>query len=243
MSHSFGESYRVGSTSGVHAITVFCSWDHKVTQRRASRLQHDNIRTHLKVSCSGALGLLPRPCVPVAPQRQSWPVSPACGGQGAGLGPAHSGFRTRGGPGNHPGFSSRTRLSLGAVCWPGLVSPVLERAGAHVAGTCRSQRVLVGRRAQGGSLLSACPRGCPWSPWPGVPVFSGPPVGRSPGGPAGTQPCLAPVARGKQGLFASCAVSEQTESRGLVPCPRPVAQLGLVASPPSRGSCPGIPQL
>uniref|UniRef100_A0ABI8A6Q7 Transmembrane channel-like protein n=1 Tax=Felis catus TaxID=9685 RepID=A0ABI8A6Q7_FELCA len=48
MSHSFGESYRVGSTSGVHAITVFCSWDHKVTQRRASRLQHDNIRTHLK---------------------------------------------------------------------------------------------------------------------------------------------------------------------------------------------------
>ncbi|XP_077922312.1 transmembrane channel-like protein 6 isoform X11 [Halichoerus grypus] len=48
MSHSFGESYRVGSTSGVHAVTVFCSWDHKVTQRRASRLQHDNIRTHLK---------------------------------------------------------------------------------------------------------------------------------------------------------------------------------------------------
>lgn len=55
MSHSFGESYRVGSTSGVHAVTVFCSWDHKVTQRRASRLQHDNIRTHLKVSRSGAL--------------------------------------------------------------------------------------------------------------------------------------------------------------------------------------------
>nr|XP_025715455.1 transmembrane channel-like protein 6 isoform X12 [Callorhinus ursinus] len=48
MSRSFGESYRVGSTSGVHAVTVFCSWDHKVTQRRASRLQHDNIRTHLK---------------------------------------------------------------------------------------------------------------------------------------------------------------------------------------------------
>lgn len=158
MSHSFGESYRVGSTSGVHAITVFCSWDHKVTQRRASRLQHDNIRTHLKVSCLGALGLLPRPCVPVSPQCQSWPVSPACGGQGAGLGPAHSGFQTRGGPGNHPGFSSRAHLSLGAVCWQGLVSPVLECAGAHVAGTRRSQRVLVGRRAQGGSLLSACPR-------------------------------------------------------------------------------------
>lgn len=48
MSHSFGESYRVGSASGVHAVTVFCSWDHKVTQRRASCLQHDNIRTHLK---------------------------------------------------------------------------------------------------------------------------------------------------------------------------------------------------
>ncbi|XP_045425520.1 transmembrane channel-like protein 6 isoform X3 [Lemur catta] len=48
MAHAFGESYRVGSTSGVHAITVFCSWDYKVTQRRASRLQHDNIRTRLK---------------------------------------------------------------------------------------------------------------------------------------------------------------------------------------------------
>ncbi|XP_055431227.1 transmembrane channel-like protein 6 isoform X4 [Bubalus kerabau] len=48
MSHSFGESYRVGSTSGVHAITVFCSWDYKVTQRWATRLQHDNIRTQLK---------------------------------------------------------------------------------------------------------------------------------------------------------------------------------------------------
>ncbi|XP_032177774.1 transmembrane channel-like protein 6 isoform X4 [Mustela erminea] len=48
MSRSFGESYRVGSASGVHAVTVFCSWDHKVTQRRASRLQCDNIRTHLK---------------------------------------------------------------------------------------------------------------------------------------------------------------------------------------------------
>ncbi|XP_055264444.1 transmembrane channel-like protein 6 isoform X1 [Moschus berezovskii] len=48
MSRSFGESYRVGSTSGVHAITVFCSWDYKVTQRWATRLQHDNIRTQLK---------------------------------------------------------------------------------------------------------------------------------------------------------------------------------------------------
>ncbi|XP_040100622.1 transmembrane channel-like protein 6 isoform X3 [Oryx dammah] len=48
MSRSFGESYRVGSASGVHAITVFCSWDYKVTQRWAIRLQHDNIRTQLK---------------------------------------------------------------------------------------------------------------------------------------------------------------------------------------------------
>ncbi|XP_036691238.1 transmembrane channel-like protein 6 isoform X1 [Balaenoptera musculus] len=48
MSRSFGESYRVGSTSGVHAITVFCSWDYKVTQKWATRLQHDNIRTQLK---------------------------------------------------------------------------------------------------------------------------------------------------------------------------------------------------
>ncbi|XP_073092108.1 transmembrane channel-like protein 6 isoform X11 [Manis javanica] len=48
MSRSFGESYRVGSTLGVHAITVFCSWDYKVTQKWASRLQHDNIRTQLK---------------------------------------------------------------------------------------------------------------------------------------------------------------------------------------------------
>ncbi|XP_019499986.1 PREDICTED: transmembrane channel-like protein 6 isoform X2 [Hipposideros armiger] len=48
MSHSFGESYRVGSTSGAHAITIFCSWDHKVTQKWASCLQHDNIRTRLK---------------------------------------------------------------------------------------------------------------------------------------------------------------------------------------------------
>ncbi|KAM5272737.1 transmembrane channel-like protein 6 [Ctenodactylus gundi] len=48
MSHSFGESYRVGSTKGVHAMTVFCSWDCKVTEKRASRLQRDNICTRLK---------------------------------------------------------------------------------------------------------------------------------------------------------------------------------------------------
>uniref|UniRef100_A0A8D2DMG1 Transmembrane channel-like protein n=1 Tax=Sciurus vulgaris TaxID=55149 RepID=A0A8D2DMG1_SCIVU len=48
MSHAFGESYRVGSTKGVHAITVFCSWDYKVTEKRASRLQQDNLRTQLK---------------------------------------------------------------------------------------------------------------------------------------------------------------------------------------------------
>ncbi|XP_016061771.1 PREDICTED: transmembrane channel-like protein 6 [Miniopterus natalensis] len=48
MSRSFGESYRVGSTLGAHALAVFCSWDHKVTQKWASRLQHDNIRTRLK---------------------------------------------------------------------------------------------------------------------------------------------------------------------------------------------------
>ncbi|XP_027705979.1 transmembrane channel-like protein 6 isoform X3 [Vombatus ursinus] len=47
MSRSFGKSYQVGSTLGVHAITVFCSWDYRVTQRWAS-LQHDNIRTQLK---------------------------------------------------------------------------------------------------------------------------------------------------------------------------------------------------
>lgn len=50
MSHAFGESYRVGSTLGAHAMAIFCSWDHKVTQKWASRLQHDNIRTRLKVS-------------------------------------------------------------------------------------------------------------------------------------------------------------------------------------------------
>lgn len=50
MSHSFGESYRVGSTKGIHALTVFCSWDYKVTQKRASRVQQDSICTQLKVS-------------------------------------------------------------------------------------------------------------------------------------------------------------------------------------------------
>ncbi|XP_068932829.1 transmembrane channel-like protein 6 isoform X1 [Petaurus breviceps papuanus] len=48
MSRSFGKSYQVGSTLGVHAITVFCSWDYRVTQKWASRLQQDNIRTQLK---------------------------------------------------------------------------------------------------------------------------------------------------------------------------------------------------
>lgn len=50
MSHSFGESYRVGSTKGIHALTVFCSWDYKVTQKRASRVQQDSICIQLKVS-------------------------------------------------------------------------------------------------------------------------------------------------------------------------------------------------
>ncbi|XP_005070253.1 transmembrane channel-like protein 6 isoform X1 [Mesocricetus auratus] len=48
MSHSFGESYRVGSTKGIHALTVFCTWDYKVTQKRASRVQQDSICTQLK---------------------------------------------------------------------------------------------------------------------------------------------------------------------------------------------------
>ncbi|XP_049557502.1 transmembrane channel-like protein 6 isoform X4 [Orcinus orca] len=61
MSRSFGESYRVGSTSGVHAVTVFCSWDYKVTQKWASRLQHDNIRTQLKeLLAEGQLWQRPR---------------------------------------------------------------------------------------------------------------------------------------------------------------------------------------
>ncbi|XP_030390883.1 transmembrane channel-like protein 6 isoform X1 [Gopherus evgoodei] len=48
MSRSFGESYRVGSTSGDFAIKVFCAWDYKVIQRRSVRLQNENIRTQLK---------------------------------------------------------------------------------------------------------------------------------------------------------------------------------------------------
>uniref|UniRef100_A0A8C5UNJ9 Transmembrane channel-like protein n=1 Tax=Microcebus murinus TaxID=30608 RepID=A0A8C5UNJ9_MICMU len=65
MAHAFGESYRVGSTSGVHAITVFCSWDYKVTQKRASRLQQDNIRTRLKgpVAAGQEVALLALPLV------------------------------------------------------------------------------------------------------------------------------------------------------------------------------------
>ncbi|XP_006886414.1 PREDICTED: transmembrane channel-like protein 6 [Elephantulus edwardii] len=48
MSRSFGDSYRVGSTLGVHAITVFCSWDYKVTQDWATILQQNNLHTQLK---------------------------------------------------------------------------------------------------------------------------------------------------------------------------------------------------
>uniref|UniRef100_A0A8C3XPC5 Transmembrane channel-like protein n=1 Tax=Chelydra serpentina TaxID=8475 RepID=A0A8C3XPC5_CHESE len=48
MSRSFGESYRVGSSSGDFAIKVFCAWDYKVIQRRSVRLQNENIRTQLK---------------------------------------------------------------------------------------------------------------------------------------------------------------------------------------------------
>uniref|UniRef100_A0A674J5A8 Transmembrane channel-like protein n=1 Tax=Terrapene triunguis TaxID=2587831 RepID=A0A674J5A8_9SAUR len=52
MSRSFGESYRVGSTSGDFAIKVFCAWDYKVIQRRFVRLQNENIRTQLKASAA-----------------------------------------------------------------------------------------------------------------------------------------------------------------------------------------------
>ncbi|EMP32440.1 Transmembrane channel-like protein 6, partial [Chelonia mydas] len=52
MSRSFGESYRVGSTSGHFAMKVFCAWDYKVTQRRSVRLQNENIRTQLKASAA-----------------------------------------------------------------------------------------------------------------------------------------------------------------------------------------------
>jgi hypothetical protein len=72
MSHSFGDSYRVGSTKGVHALTVFCSWDCKVTQNWASRIQQDSIRTQLKVSSAPASpGHRMSPCCP-APQDPAW---------------------------------------------------------------------------------------------------------------------------------------------------------------------------
>ncbi|XP_061471864.1 transmembrane channel-like protein 6 [Rhineura floridana] len=48
MSHSFGESYRVGSASGDLAVKVFCAWDYKVIQKRSARLQSENICTQLK---------------------------------------------------------------------------------------------------------------------------------------------------------------------------------------------------
>ncbi|KAK9406974.1 transmembrane channel-like 6 [Crotalus adamanteus] len=48
MSHSFGESYRVGSASSNLAVKVFCSWDYKMIQKRSVQLQSENIRTHLK---------------------------------------------------------------------------------------------------------------------------------------------------------------------------------------------------
>ncbi|XP_029454960.1 transmembrane channel-like protein 6 isoform X2 [Rhinatrema bivittatum] len=48
MSRSFGESYRVGSTSGDLANKVFSSWDYKVMQKRSVRLQHENIYIQLK---------------------------------------------------------------------------------------------------------------------------------------------------------------------------------------------------
>ncbi|XP_069511357.1 transmembrane channel-like protein 6 isoform X2 [Ambystoma mexicanum] len=48
MSRSFGESYRLGGTSGDHAIKVFCSWDYKVIKKPCVRVQHENIRIQLK---------------------------------------------------------------------------------------------------------------------------------------------------------------------------------------------------
>ncbi|NWZ30142.1 TMC6 protein, partial [Asarcornis scutulata] len=48
MYHSFGESYRVGSSAGDLAIKVFCAWDFKVLQRRSVKLQCENICTQLK---------------------------------------------------------------------------------------------------------------------------------------------------------------------------------------------------
>nr|XP_033817950.1 transmembrane channel-like protein 6 isoform X2 [Geotrypetes seraphini] len=48
MSCSFGESYRIGSSSGNLAHKVFCSWDFRVIQKRSVRLQHENILIQLK---------------------------------------------------------------------------------------------------------------------------------------------------------------------------------------------------
>ncbi|XP_013916858.1 PREDICTED: transmembrane channel-like protein 6 [Thamnophis sirtalis] len=48
VSHSFGESYRVGSASSNLAVKVFCSWDYKVIQKRSVQLQSENISTDLK---------------------------------------------------------------------------------------------------------------------------------------------------------------------------------------------------
>ncbi|XP_040438184.1 transmembrane channel-like protein 6 isoform X1 [Falco naumanni] len=48
MSHSFGESYRVGSSTGDLAVKVFCAWDFKVIQKRSVKLQCENICTQLK---------------------------------------------------------------------------------------------------------------------------------------------------------------------------------------------------
>ncbi|NXS72321.1 TMC6 protein, partial [Pandion haliaetus] len=48
MSHSFRESYRVGSSTGDLAVKVFCAWDFKVTQRRSVKLQCENICMQLK---------------------------------------------------------------------------------------------------------------------------------------------------------------------------------------------------
>ncbi|XP_015735304.1 transmembrane channel-like protein 6 isoform X2 [Coturnix japonica] len=48
MYHSFGKSYRVGSSTGVLAIKIFCAWDFKVVQRRSVKLQSENICTQLK---------------------------------------------------------------------------------------------------------------------------------------------------------------------------------------------------
>ncbi|XP_068269109.1 transmembrane channel-like protein 6 isoform X1 [Nyctibius grandis] len=48
MSRSFGESYRVGSSTGDLAARVFSAWDFKVVQRRSVKLQSKNICTQLK---------------------------------------------------------------------------------------------------------------------------------------------------------------------------------------------------